>query len=163
MKNYNFFSKQMNDGDGVSLSTPLTATIQAHRACMPYSIRIGGKRQESRVERQESRDKSRVTRVKSRETRGKRQEARVGRGLLRRVAAVVLCLLTVGVAQMWADKANEMRDGDNPPVGILLCTQKGNQMVEYATAGMYKNLFVSTYQLHLPDKSTLEHFLEEQS
>ena len=60
-------------------------------------------------------------------------------------------------------KANEMREGDNPPVGILLCTQKGVQMVEYATAGMDKNLFVSTYQLQLPDKSTLEHFLEEQS
>ncbi len=87
MNNYNFFSKQMNDGDGVSLSTPLTATIQAHRACMPYSIRIGGKRQESRVERQETRDK--------------RQESRVGRCLLRRVAAVVLCLLTVGVGQTW--------------------------------------------------------------
>lgn len=60
-------------------------------------------------------------------------------------------------------KANEMREGDNPPVGILLCTQKGEQMVEYATAGMDKNLFVSTYRLHLPDKSTLEHFLEAQS
>ena len=60
-------------------------------------------------------------------------------------------------------KANEMRDGDNPPVGILLCTQKGEQMVEYATAGMDENLFVSTYQLQLPDKSTLEHFLSKQT
>jgi len=60
-------------------------------------------------------------------------------------------------------KANEMHSGDNPPVGILLCTQKGEQMVEYATAGMDKNLFVSTYQLQLPDKSTLEQFLEEQT
>ena len=59
-------------------------------------------------------------------------------------------------------KANEMRNGDNPPVGILLCTQKGEQMVEYATAGMDKNLFVSTYQLQLPDKTTLENFLISQ-
>ncbi len=60
-------------------------------------------------------------------------------------------------------KANEMHSGDNPPVGILLCTQKGEQMVEYATAGMDENLFVSTYQLQLPDKSTLERFLTNQT
>ena len=59
-------------------------------------------------------------------------------------------------------KENEMRPGDNPPVGILLCTQKGEQMVEYATAGMDKNLFVSTYQLQLPDRTTLEQFLINQ-
>ncbi len=29
-------------------------------------------------------------------------------------------------------KENEMNDGDNPPIGILLCTRKGKQMVEYA-------------------------------
>lgn len=56
-------------------------------------------------------------------------------------------------------KENEMHEGDNPPVGILLCTRKGKKMVEYAIAGMDNNLFVSTYMLQLPDKSTLERFL----
>ena len=56
-------------------------------------------------------------------------------------------------------KENEMHDGDNPPVGILLCTRKGKKMVEYAIAGMDNNLFVSTYMLQLPDKATLEKFL----
>lgn len=56
-------------------------------------------------------------------------------------------------------KENEMRDGDNPPVGILLCTKKGKKMVEYAIAGMSNQLFVSTYMLHLPDKTSLEQFL----
>jgi len=56
-------------------------------------------------------------------------------------------------------KENEMHEGDNPPVGILLCTRKGKKMVEYAIAGMDNNLFVSTYMLQLPDKSTLEKFL----
>ena len=37
---------------------------------------------------------------------------------------------------------NEMRLGDNPPVGILLCTRKGKKMVEYALAGMDNHLFV---------------------
>lgn len=56
-------------------------------------------------------------------------------------------------------KENEMHEGDNPPVGILLCTRKGKKMVEYAIAGMDNNLFVSTYMLQLPDKDTLERFL----
>ena len=56
-------------------------------------------------------------------------------------------------------KENELREGDNLPVGILLCTRKGKKMVEYAIAGMDNNLFVSTYMLQLPDKATLEKFL----
>ena len=56
-------------------------------------------------------------------------------------------------------KENEMHDGDNPPIGILLCPRKGKKMVEYALAGMDNQLFVSPYMLQLPDKSTLEKFL----
>ena len=56
-------------------------------------------------------------------------------------------------------KKNEMMAGDNPPVGILLCTDKGSQMVEYALSGMDSQLFVSTYMLHLPDKKKLEEFM----
>lgn len=56
-------------------------------------------------------------------------------------------------------KKNEMAVGDNPPVGILLCTDKGSQMVEYALSGMDNQLFVSTYMLHLPDKKKLEEFM----
>ncbi len=59
-------------------------------------------------------------------------------------------------------KENEMHEGDNPPVGILLCTHKGKKMVEYAIAGMDNNLFVSTYLLQLPNKATLEKFLLEE-
>lgn len=59
-------------------------------------------------------------------------------------------------------KENEMYEGDNPPVGILLCTRKGEKMVEYAIAGMDNNLFVSTYMLQLPDKATLEKFLRDE-
>ena len=56
-------------------------------------------------------------------------------------------------------KENEMNDGDNPPIGILLCTHKGPKMVEYALSGMDNHLFVSTYMLYLPDKRKLEEFL----
>lgn len=59
-------------------------------------------------------------------------------------------------------RENEMQPGDNPPIGILLCTRKGKKMVEYALAGMDSQLFVSTYMLQLPDKKTLEDFLLKQ-
>lgn len=59
-------------------------------------------------------------------------------------------------------RENEMQPGDNPPVGILLCTRKGKKMVEYALAGMDNQLFVSTYMLQLPDKKMLEDFLLRQ-
>ena len=59
-------------------------------------------------------------------------------------------------------KKNEMAEGDNPPIGVLLCTDKGSQMVEYALSGMDNNLFVSTYMLHLPDKEQLRAFMLKQ-
>ena len=61
----------------------------------------------------------------------------------------------------WYQK-NMATDGDNPPVGILLCTQKDHTLVEYALAGMDNNLFVSKYQLELPKKEDIQRFLEEQ-
>ena len=56
-------------------------------------------------------------------------------------------------------KKNEMTEGDNLPVGILLCTDKGSEMVEYAVSGMDNQLFVSTYMLHLPNKKKLQEFM----
>ena len=53
----------------------------------------------------------------------------------------------------------EMVEGDNPPVGILLCTEKGPKMVQYVLNGMDENLFTSTYMLQLPAKEQLEEFL----
>ncbi len=55
---------------------------------------------------------------------------------------------------------NVMVEGDNPPVGILLCTQKDHALAEYALAGMDNQLFVSKYQLHLPDREQLQRELE---
>ena len=56
-------------------------------------------------------------------------------------------------------KFEEMTEGDNPPVGILLCTEKGPKMVQYVLNGMDENLFVSKYMLQLPDREQLESFL----
>jgi len=59
----------------------------------------------------------------------------------------------------WFQK-NEMTTGDNPPIGLLLCTRKNHALIEYALAGMDNQLFVSRYQLELPRKEELERFLE---
>ena len=57
---------------------------------------------------------------------------------------------------------NMMSEGDNPPIGILLCTQRDRTLVEYALAGMDNGLFVSKYQLELPKKEEMQRFIEEQ-
>ncbi len=58
-------------------------------------------------------------------------------------------------------KKNVMTEDDHPPVGILLCTQKDQTLVEYALAGMDNNLFVSKYQLELPSKQAMQRFMQE--
>ena len=58
-------------------------------------------------------------------------------------------------------RKNMMAKGDNPPIGLLLCTQKSQALVEYALAGMDNKLFVSKYQLELPRKEEIQRFLEE--
>lgn len=59
-------------------------------------------------------------------------------------------------------RKNMMTEGDNPPVGILLCTDKNHALAEYALAGLDNNLFVSKYQLELPKKEDMQRFIEEQ-
>ena len=58
-------------------------------------------------------------------------------------------------------KQNMMTKGDNPPIGILLCTDKNHALAEYALAGMDNHLFVSKYMLELPKKDEMEKFIEE--
>ena len=49
----------------------------------------------------------------------------------------------------------ENTESDNPPIGIILSKNKDELLVEYATYGMNSQLFVSQYQLYLPDKNDL--------
>ena len=56
----------------------------------------------------------------------------------------------------------EKRPDDNPSIGILLCTEKGKKMVEYAMAGITQKLFVSKYLIELPDKDKLIEFIEKE-
>ena len=59
---------------------------------------------------------------------------------------------------------NEVKqEDDNPPVGILLCTDKGETMVKYATAGLEQSVFVHKYQLALPSKEELEQYINAET
>ena len=55
---------------------------------------------------------------------------------------------------------HEMSAGDQPPIGILLCTAKNHELVEFALAGMANQLFVSRYQVQLPGKAQIAAFLQ---
>jgi len=58
-------------------------------------------------------------------------------------------------------KENEMSKGDNPPIGIILCTAKDSVKVQYAIGGINNKLFVSRYMVELPSVKELECFIKE--
>lgn len=52
--------------------------------------------------------------------------------------------------------ANEVNDkDDNQPIGIILCTDKGNCDLQYALGGISSKIFASKYVLYMPDKEQL--------
>ena len=52
--------------------------------------------------------------------------------------------------------ATEVNDeDDNPPIGIILCTDKDSLTAEYALGGLSNKIFASKYTLCLPDKEQL--------
>ncbi len=52
--------------------------------------------------------------------------------------------------------AAEVNDpDDNPPIGIILCTEKDSITAEFALGGLSNNIFASRYVLYMPDKEQL--------
>lgn len=52
--------------------------------------------------------------------------------------------------------AAEVNDSDdNPPIGIILCTEKDSVTAEYALGGLSNNIFASRYVLYMPDRDQL--------
>ncbi|MBK1621381.1 cytoplasmic protein [Lamprobacter modestohalophilus] len=58
-------------------------------------------------------------------------------------------------------KKHEMTPGDQPPVGILLCTRKNQALVEFALGDLSNKLFVSRYAVEMPKKQEMEAFLKQ--
>ncbi|HJJ48524.1 MAG TPA: PDDEXK nuclease domain-containing protein [Methanocorpusculum sp.] len=59
-------------------------------------------------------------------------------------------------------RENMMAEGDNPPVGIVLCPDKSDEVVRYATAGLSNEVFVSKYSSVLPSPEVLEKFMRDE-
>lgn len=52
--------------------------------------------------------------------------------------------------------ANEVNDeGDNQPIGIILCTDKGNLDMQYALGGLSNNIFASKYIFYMPNREEM--------
>lgn len=58
-------------------------------------------------------------------------------------------------------RSEENTEGDNPPIGIVLGADKNDILVEYAIGGISNNIFVSKYQIYLPDRKILEQKVKE--
>ncbi len=50
---------------------------------------------------------------------------------------------------------------DNPPIGIILCTDKDSVAAEYALGGLSNQIFASRYVLYMPNKEQLIKQVEE--
>jgi Protein of unknown function (DUF1016). len=49
-----------------------------------------------------------------------------------------------------------MNEGDNPPIGIILCADKSEAIVRYTLAEDNKQIFASKYMLYLPTEQELK-------
>ncbi len=52
------------------------------------------------------------------------------------------------------------REGENPPVGLILCARKGHDEARYALEGLSNKVLASTYRTTLPDEQVLAAELE---
>ncbi len=58
-------------------------------------------------------------------------------------------------------KENEMLEDENPPIGILLCTEKNETIVKYTTTGIDNTIFVSKYKISLPSEQEIKLLIEK--
>ncbi|MDR2763170.1 MAG: PDDEXK nuclease domain-containing protein [Planctomycetaceae bacterium] len=70
----------------------------------------------------------------------------------------------LGQMQMYVNYyAREMtNDGDNPPIGIILCADKSDAIVRYTLSEDNKQIFASKYKLYLPSEEELKQELQNE-
>lgn len=57
---------------------------------------------------------------------------------------------------------NEKQENDNPPIGLILCAGKNENLVKYATANLSQQVFVSKYLINLPNENDLKKIIEQE-
>lgn len=60
----------------------------------------------------------------------------------------------------WLER-NEMREGENKPIGLILCSEKSPEQINYLMLENDEQIKVSEYLTKLPDKKLLEEKLQE--
>ena len=60
-------------------------------------------------------------------------------------------------------RKNIMTPDDNPPVGILMCSEVGQEMAEYTLLDTSEDIFISKYQLNIPSKERMTEFLRKEN
>ena len=58
---------------------------------------------------------------------------------------------------------NIMQPDDNPPIGILMCTEVGQEMAEYTLMDIDEDVFISKYELQIPSKERMTEFLRKEN
>ena len=48
------------------------------------------------------------------------------------------------------------QEGDNPTIGLILCTEKDNTIIKYSVLSEYNHIFASKYKLYMPDEKVLQ-------
>ena len=64
----------------------------------------------------------------------------------------------LGQMQLYVNYFDEERRtaGDNPSIGLILCTDKNDAVVKYTLGAKQKKIFASRYKLHLPTEAELK-------
>ncbi len=70
----------------------------------------------------------------------------------------------IGQMQMYVNyyKKTQMIDGENEPIGILLCADKDDAVVEMTLGDSVKNVYASKYLTYMPSKEELLKIIKEE-
>lgn len=60
-------------------------------------------------------------------------------------------------------RKNVMLPDDNPPIGILMCSEVGQEMAEYTLLDLEESVFVSRYELSIPSRERMTEFLRKEN
>lgn len=69
----------------------------------------------------------------------------------------------IGQMDMYVRMYDDLKrnDGDNPTIGLLLCTEKDETIVKYSVLSDKNQLFASKYLLYLPKEEELKELIEQ--
>ncbi len=69
----------------------------------------------------------------------------------------------IGQLDMYVRMYDDLKrgEGDNPTIGILLCSEKDEAIVKYSVLNDQNNLFANKYLLYLPKEEDLKNLIEQ--